>query len=408
MPKAAGMVSKTSLADETTVQSSPNDFTYTLVIGLIAFLTLVDLFATQAILPLLTQAYGVTPAAMGLAVNSTTAGMAIASSGVAFFSRAIDRRRGIFLSLTLLAIPTSLLAFAPNLAVFAALRIIQGLCMACAFTLTLAYLGEHCSARATAGAFAAYITGNVASNLFGRLMAAALADQFGLATNFFVFAGLNLAGAALVYFTIDRARSMEAVAAHPLSAINVLAMHLGNKALRASFGIGFCILFAFIGTFTYVNFVLVRPPIAIGMMALGFAYFVFAPSIFTTLLAGRAVSRFGTRRTMWGALAFAGLGLPLTLVPTLGAVIAGMICIAVGTFFAQAIATGFTGRAATADRGAASGIYLTFYFCGGLAGTAMLGWLFDRFGWIACATGVGLALAVAALLTSRLKIDAKT
>ena len=40
-----------------------------LVIGTIAFLTLVDLFATQAILPALVGRYGVSPAAMGLAVN---------------------------------------------------------------------------------------------------------------------------------------------------------------------------------------------------------------------------------------------------------------------------------------------------------------------------------------------------
>jgi hypothetical protein len=40
---------------------------------------------------------------------------------------------------------------------------------------------------------------------------------------------------------------------------------------------GFCILFAFIGTFTYVNFVLVRPPLSLGMMQLGFVYFVFLP-----------------------------------------------------------------------------------------------------------------------------------
>ena len=37
------------------------------VICLTAFLTVVDLFATQAILPTLTRAYNVTPAAMGLA-----------------------------------------------------------------------------------------------------------------------------------------------------------------------------------------------------------------------------------------------------------------------------------------------------------------------------------------------------
>src|SRR6266567_4776699 len=65
----------------------------TFVIGLTAFLTVVDLFATQAILPKLTQSYGVTPAAMSFAVNSSTMGMAVAGLVVAFFSRHIDRLR---------------------------------------------------------------------------------------------------------------------------------------------------------------------------------------------------------------------------------------------------------------------------------------------------------------------------
>jgi MFS transporter, YNFM family, putative membrane transport protein len=91
--------------------------------------------------------------------------MAIASFGVALFSGRIDRRTGIVWSLCALAAPTALLVFAPNLSVFAALRVAQGLCMASAFALSLAYLGEHTPARDAAGAFAAYITGNVASNL---------------------------------------------------------------------------------------------------------------------------------------------------------------------------------------------------------------------------------------------------
>src|SRR6516162_11457364 len=101
----------------------------TIVIGLTAFLTLVDLFATQAILPSLTRAYGVTPAAMGFAVNASTMGMAVAGLGVAFFSHWIDRRLGILISLALLAVPTALLAIAPDLTTFTLLRITQGLCM---------------------------------------------------------------------------------------------------------------------------------------------------------------------------------------------------------------------------------------------------------------------------------------
>src|SRR4051794_20700443 len=74
------------------------------VIALTAFLTVVDLFATQAILPSLTRAYGVSPAQMSLAVNASTFGMAAASLVVAFLSRSLDRRRGILWSLTALAV----------------------------------------------------------------------------------------------------------------------------------------------------------------------------------------------------------------------------------------------------------------------------------------------------------------
>ncbi len=381
---------------------SPGDVLRSIVIGLTAFLTVVDLFATQAILPSLTRHYGVTPAAMGFAVNASTFGMAVAGLIVGIFSPHIDRRTGILLSLALLAVPTSLLASAPNLAVFTALRVAQGLCMASAFALTLAHLGEQCSAMDAGSAFAAYITGNVASNLVGRLISAALADGLGLAWNFYVFAGLNLAGALLVYFTIKRVPPVHAMrpAGSPLAA---MIAHWRNPRLRAAYGIGFCILFAFIGTFTFVNFVLVRPPLSLGMMELGLIYLVFLPSIVTTLLAGKVAARLGTRPTIWSALAVAGLGLPLMLATHLGAVLAGMVLVGVGTFFAQAAATGFIGQAAADNRGLASGTYLACYFCGGLVGTAVLGRLFDAFGWQAGLAGVGVALALAAVLTFALK-----
>lgn len=374
------------------------------LIGLAAFLTLVDLFATQAILPALATAYGVKPAAMGLAVNASTLGMAIAALGVAFFSRHIDRRLGIVASLGLLSIPTALLASAPDLAIFAVLRVAQGLCMAAAFALTLSYLAEHCSAADSAGAFAAYIAGNVASNLVGRLMAAALADHLGIAASFLAFSALNLAGAVLVWFWLGRAAPapMPAAAASPFA---LWAGHFRVPALRASFAIGFLILFAFIGTFSYVNFVLVRAPLGLSMMAVGFVYFVFLPAVLTTPLAGRAVPAFGTRPAFWGALAVAAAGLPLLVLPSVPAVLAGLAMVGAGTFFAQATATGFVGRAGTVDRGSANGIYLASYFSGGLAGTALLGFVFERYGWAACVAGIGAAILLAACLGAHLKIS---
>jgi MFS transporter, YNFM family, putative membrane transport protein len=376
------------------------------IIGVISFLTLVDLFAAQAILPELVLAYATTPAMMGVAVNASTIGMAAAGAVVALFSRGLNRRRGIWISLALLAIPTALLANAPDIRSFMMLRVVQGLCMSTAFTLTMAYLAEQSGADAIASALAAYVTGNVMSNLVGRVVAAAVTDRIGLHANFYTFAALNLVGAAVVYFGLSHTEPMQSMTRTMGGPLAVLRAHWKNPALRTSFGIGFLILFAFIATFTYVNFVLVRAPLSLSMMSVGLVYFVFVPSVLTTPCAGLVVRRIGVRPAFIGGIVVALAGLPLLLLAQLPAILTGLAMVGVGTFFAQAVATGFVGRAATTDRASASGVYLACYYVGGIAGSVIPGALFQQFGWAACVAVTAVALIVAAFLGSALKLPA--
>lgn len=85
---------------------------------------------------------------------------------------------------------------------------------------------------------------------------------------------------------------------------------------------------------------------------------------------------------------------------SLAAVLVGLVI----TFFAQATATGFVAHAATADRAAASGLYITSYFRGGLVGRAVSGQMFDHFGWPAPVATVTLSLAAAMVLATALRI----
>lgn len=373
------------------------------IIAVIAFLTLVDLFATQAILPSLVVKFGVSRATMGFAVNASTFGMAVAGIAVALFGRNLDRRNGIWISLAVLAIPTTLLSQTDSIVVFALLRVVQGLCMSTAFTLTMAYLAEHFSARQTTGALAAYVTGNVASNFFGRLMSAAVADTFGISTNFLTFAALNLIGAALVWFTLQKTSAMMRADAIGGPARAAWKSPLKNAELRACFAIGFLILFVFIGTFTYVNFQLVAAPLSLSPMALGLVYFVFLPSMLTTPLAGRVAAGLGPRIGIDATLALAILGLLLLLTSRLPIVLGGMALVAIGTFLAQAIATGHVSRTASRDRAAASGIYLASYYAGGLAGSFVIGQIYDRIGWTACVAVLAAVLAGAIAVARSLK-----
>ena len=83
--------------------------------------------------------------------------------------------------------------------------------------------------------------------------------------------------------------------------------------------------------------------------------------------------------------------------------LAGLALVGIGTFFAQAVATGLVGRLAVHDKAAASGLYLSFYYCGGLVGAGMVGMLFDRAGWDAALIAVGVALAIAAAIGASLR-----
>jgi MFS transporter, YNFM family, putative membrane transport protein len=83
--------------------------------------------------------------------------------------------------------------------------------------------------------------------------------------------------AALVYRTMETVPPPAGREAAGASIGAAVARHLADLRLLAAFAAGFCTLFACIGTFTYVNFVLVAPDLGLSMMQLGLVYLVFLP-----------------------------------------------------------------------------------------------------------------------------------
>jgi len=95
------------------------------------------------------------------------------------------------------------------------------------------------------------------------------------------------------------------------------------------------------------------------------------------------------------------------LAPSLPAVICGLVFVGIGTFL----------RAGDGDRlrqphtrqpiGAPRAAFIcrAIFLGPAMAGSAVLGGIFDRFGWAACVAGIGASLAVAAWLAGRLGTD---
>jgi MFS transporter, YNFM family, putative membrane transport protein len=144
-----------------------------------------------------------------------------------------------------------------------------------------------------------------------------------------------------------------------------------------------------------VNFHLAAPPYGLSPSGLGAIFAVYLMGFLVSPLTGRGIARFGRRRLVLGAIALWAGGLALTLLPSLGAIIAGL-ALGVGCgFVCQAVATGFVAQNAPAGRSSAIGLYASCYYLGGSVGGILPALAWNAAGWPGC---VALLLAMLVLL----------
>src|SRR5262249_15721643 len=117
--------------------------------------------------------------------------------------------------------------------------------------------------------------------------------------------------------------------------------HFRNGQLLATYAVGFGVLFNFICTFTYVSFHLAAPPYNLSASALGFIFVVYLAGSALSPGVGWAVARFGRRRFVIRVIAVWAVGIALTLLPSLTAIIAGLALSAASGLLCQAVSTGY-------------------------------------------------------------------
>lgn len=360
------------------------------IIALAAFFNLLDLFGPQAIAPTMAHAFATSAQSMGVAVNIAVLGMTFAGFIAIPFGDRIGRKPLMVGALGALALPTALIAAAPNLFCLEALRLLEGLLMCAGFAAAIAYVAEEWGPLNSAPLMmGAYLTGNVAANILGRVIAGVVTDCADWKFTFVAFAALNLIGAVLLQIALPTSRAQLPEGSG--TGLRNLRAHLTNPALRGAFAVGYLILFAFVGVFTYINFRLAGPPFRLSPASIGLLYFVFLPSLGVTLAVGRVVRSIGYRNAFVGGALFSLVGAGITLTNTLSLLLLGLAFTGAGLFFCQAVATAFTGHTAKHAKCAASGLYLAIYYTGGLCGAWAMGVVFSATGWAGCAAAAAAA-----------------
>ena len=365
-------------------------------VGLAGFVSFLNFYSPQAILPLLSNEFAASAAGISAIMAAGAFSVALTAPFTGTVADVVGRKRVIVFAMAVITIPTAMQALSPSLDGVIFWKFVQGLCLPPIFGVTIAYVGEEWPRREAAAAIGIYTAGASLGGLSARFLTGVLADLVGWRPAFLVIAVVTLASAALVALKLPREQKFVRSEGFLASARQMLR-HFRNPQLIATYAVGFGTLFNFIATFTFITFHLAAPPYLLSASAIGAIFLVYLVGTVLSPMVGWAINRFGRRVCMIGVIASWMVGLLLTLTAPLVTIIAGVAVCAGAGIVAQAISTGYV--TISAERGASSavGLYVTAFYIGGSVGAALGGAAWTLGGWPAC---VALMLGMLAIMAA--------
>jgi MFS family permease len=368
--------------------------------GVCAFL---ELYCTQPLLPLLAHVFHASKTGVSLTVSAATLGVAISAPIFGALTERLSRKRVIVASLIGVSLPTLLAATSHSLGELIFWRFLEGITLPGIFAVVVTYIGEEWPADRVALIMSFYVSGTALGGFLGRITSGVLAEAFNWRASFLTLGAVSLAGAGAVALWLPKGRrrastppTQVALPAFPYQVQELFRC----RRLVATFAVGFNVLFALVGVFTWITFHLSAAPFSLSPTALSSLFFVYLIGLVVTPAAGLLITRIGLRAGVGGAIACAMAGVLLTLAPSLVIVIAGLTLLSTGVFIAQTASQSHLRVAAPPGaRVTAAGLYLTCYYLGGTAAGVVPGLFWALGKWPACVAFIvamqAIALAIA-------------
>jgi len=356
------------------------------------------MYAVQPLMPVLTAAFHVSPAAASLTVSLTTLPLALAMLGASALADRHGRKPVMVVSLLASAALSTACAAAPGLPALLVLRALMGVTLGGLPSIAMTYVAEEMAPAAIGLAMGLFIGGSAIGGMSGRLLAGLLAAHFNWRVALAAVGAEGLTCGLLLarFLPAGQATARQTITLSALA--RAAAGHLRMPIMRRLFAQGFLLMGSFVTIYNYVAFRLLAPPVSLSPDHVSLIFSVYLVGVVTSSAMGHAALRFGRRRILLLNIALMLAGVALTLPTALPALVLGIVTFTAGFFGAHSVASAWVGAAARQDRAQASALYLLAYYIGGsLAGT-LAGLLWSHAGWPAIAAFVAAMLTLAAIL----------
>lgn len=375
------------------VRGSPAYRRISLALFLAGFATFSLLYCVQALLPAFVAHFGVTPAASALSLSLSTGCLAVSIVLAGALSEGLGRRGLMFVSMLLAGLCNLFAAFAPSWEALLVARAFEGFLLGGVPAVAMAYLSEEIEPQGLGFAMGLYVGGSALGGMLGRVSVSAMTEYWDWHVALAVLSLVNLLAALGFYALLPASRNF--VRKPGLGAtyhLQAWARHLAQPGLFWLFLIGFCVMGVFVSIYNYVGFLLGGSPYALSPLQTSHVFYAYLFGVVASPLGGALADRLGRGPVLLGGVALMALGLLLTLLPALAAIIGGIVLLTIGFFMAHSVASSWVGRLAKQAKGHASSLYLLGYYLGSSLLGAGSGWFLQQAGWS------GLVVCMLALL----------
>ncbi|WP_444684809.1 MFS transporter [Alkalicoccus luteus] len=367
------------------------------------FNTFAILYCVQPLMPELSAAFDVSPAAASWTLSGTTIALAAAMLVFGTISEVYGRKRLMVLTMFAASILCFLTAFMPGYTEMVAMRTLTGVALAGLPAVAMAYLGEEIEPGSLGAAMGLYISGNAAGAVFGRVFSGVTGGMFGWETAVAGTGLISIAAAVVFWKSLPESQHFKAKQADPAALGKGMLYHLQQPAMICLFLMGFMLLGSNTALFTFIGYELMQEPYSMSQTLVGWLFLIMIVGMFSSVLTGRLLDRFGRQQVLIGNLLLAAGGTALTLVPDAVVKIIGIGVFTFGFFISHSVASGWVSQLAATNKSQASSIYLFLYYGGSTAAGPLGGLIWSGGGWPGLA-GLTLAFLLTAVLLALLLV----
>lgn len=384
-------------------RGTPQFIRVTLALFSAGLATFALLYCVQPILPLLSQEFGVSPAASSLSLSVSTALLALGLLITGPLSDAIGRKSVMVTALMLASVCTLLSATMTSWHGILLMRALTGLALSGVAAVGMTYLSEEIHPSFIAFSMGLYISGNSIGGMSGRLLSGVIADFFSWRVAIATIGCFALASALMFWKILPPSRHFRPSSLRPRSLLINFRLHWRDRGLPLLFAEGFLLMGSFVTLFNYIGYRLVSPPWSLNQAIVGLLSIVYLTGTWSSPKAGAMTTRYGRGTVVLFSTGVMLAGLLLTAFSSLWLILPGMMLFSAGFFAAHSVASGWIGPRARRAKGQASSLYLFSYYLGSsLAGTAG-GLFWHNFGWPGITMFISALLVIALLIGLHLK-----